>query len=444
MVEHKVSPSQISAMRQCPRRWYYQSIMGFRAPDTPSTLYGSAMHALIEKRVQTGKWPQGPEFEGPGPMVSARKAFATMVKAIQPTRQDLKQAVVEADWEIAASEELPLASRGRIDLQIKGRLLDWKSTAGLKYVKSLQDRLKDPQVVLYTKAALLAGSVTLPSQFWHIYATSRSPVQGLAVQTVVTADVLAQGLAGVGETMAQMRDIIVGCASDSEVPRNTRACDDFGGCPHMDRCFAKKEITMGTFEDKLAKRRAALGLNPPAAVPEPQETKIKDPAPEKAPKAKATFGAAKSTSVLTAPPTAQDVVDAASAEQSQVFEKSSLGWAKGGFSVTSTKPAQADESRTWAGMLLLINCLPLRGERPELFSDWIAPIVKTSQESFGVDHWAQIDFGKCKADVASRVACAAESGAVPPVMFIDRRDPLADFCVETLMRHYRVVIQKAG
>jgi hypothetical protein len=404
-VEHKVSPSQISAMRQCPRRWYYQSIMGIRAPDTPSTLYGSAMHNLIEQRILTGRWPVI-AAEQLGPLTSARVAFETMQEFLRPTSKDLEQAVVEADWEIEACGELPLTSRGRIDLRIKGVLLDWKSTGGLRYVKSLQERLQDPQVILYTEACLRAGLVTLPTPFFHVYATRGAKPQGLAVRTEVTSDVLSEGLAGVGSTMGEMRDIITGCANDSEVPRNTNACDDFGGCPHRSRCFANREVVVSDFANKLAERRKALGLNPP-------------PVKDSAEPAQAQFGAAKSTSVLAAPLVA--------AEQP-----------------VAVAPPATSKPKEYAGDLLLVGCLPLRGNDVVLFSDWIAPVVRAAQANLGVSYWALLDYGKGKAEIAARVAEAAERGDVPAVLFVDRRDALADSCVEILIRHYRAVIQKVA
>ena len=48
---HNVSPSQITTADRCLRRWWWQSVKGFKSPATASTQFGSDVHAAIEYRI---------------------------------------------------------------------------------------------------------------------------------------------------------------------------------------------------------------------------------------------------------------------------------------------------------------------------------------------------------------------------------------------------------
>ena len=43
-----VSASQITTFRDCPRKWYFEKVVGLPRPSTGSTELGSAVHAVLE------------------------------------------------------------------------------------------------------------------------------------------------------------------------------------------------------------------------------------------------------------------------------------------------------------------------------------------------------------------------------------------------------------
>jgi len=53
----RVSPSQINSYNDCPRLWWYQSVLGLETPQRPSAALGEAVHAQLEAYMDIGTLP---------------------------------------------------------------------------------------------------------------------------------------------------------------------------------------------------------------------------------------------------------------------------------------------------------------------------------------------------------------------------------------------------
>lgn len=53
----RVSPSQINSYNDCPRLWWYQSVLGLETPQRPSAALGEAVHAQLEAYMDKGTLP---------------------------------------------------------------------------------------------------------------------------------------------------------------------------------------------------------------------------------------------------------------------------------------------------------------------------------------------------------------------------------------------------
>lgn len=378
---HNVSPSQITTADRCLRRWWWQSVKGFKSPATDATLFGSAVHSAIEFRIANNAWG-GDNDEV---LRRAMPAYDALVKEVAPPGGgDL----VEQDWSI--TDNYPLPARGRIDLVLpsSNTIVDWKTTASLRYVKTSSELDVDPQVIMYTDAMVAAGKVNLPANFLHVYTVTKGKPATLVVRTVVTADKLAIGRFKLSTTLRKMASVLaLPDPTPEQVPANVLACQDFGGCPHYERCFSagKQEQEQPTTEanvnltEKLAARKVQQNAKPEPVV----ETKVETPA--------------------------------------------------------------RTQGKQYAGETLLIGALPY-GSREEWqhAEDWLRQFADQACETLKIAHWAYAEYGKGKTAIIALVDAAAKAGDLPKNLVLDRRNTLSDAVAEVLLPHYRNVFVKMG
>ena len=437
---HKVSPSQITEADRCLRRWWWQSVKGFRKPDTASTVFGSNVHAALEARVLNGAYPAGVSQDVLDCAVAAYDALGTVLHRAPSV--DLGDEV-EMEWSLPAGYQYPLESRGRIDMVLpsEATILDWKTTSSLKWAKTAETLAEDPQVIMYTDAALAAGVMRLPVTFLHVYTQTKGKPAAQVVRTMVTAESLSVGQARMRRTMQRMAAVLEEDRAPDEVEANILACGDYGGCPHRERCFgqaAEEEQDMNVFE-KLAARRAAQGvqaegINPPDVAPTP----VADTSPPAAWQAPAEPVKDPAACVPTvAPP--QDPPKATKAK------------AKAPVIHAGSSDVLLAKLHAKPGRMLLVGAFPLvhDGEPygPDgwtLADEWLAPFAAQAAESLRVAHWTVAEYGKGKGAVVALVAEACRQGNVPQNLILDRRSQLADAVYEVLVPHFRNVYCKMG
>lgn len=385
------SPSQISTASRCLRRWWWEKVKGFKAPDTGATLFGGRVHAAIEHRIQHAYWRPD---EDEDVLRCAKAAYEELKETVrEPSSTDS----VEQDWEMPAGGDYPAASRGRIDLIMWGEntVVDWKTTSSLRYLKTPEELIHDPQVLLYTDALVKRGALQLPATFVHVYTVTKGKAQAATRRTVVDERMLSIGRERIGKTMRKMM-AVVGCETREQVPENVLACGDYGGCPHKERCFGNNEQeTNMDLKGKLAARKAAQGINPPeASATIAVETKP-----------------AATTSVVQAPSNIFDAVEA---------------------------PKQA-------GQILCIGALPLSLDGDWVLAElWLAQFARQAEESLKVSHWGLADYGKGKAAIVALVDAACRRGNIPARLIVDRRSSLGDAVADTLIPYYAQVFVKLG
>ena len=95
---HTVSPSQLSTADRCLRRWWWQSVKGFKSPATASTQFGSDVHAAIEHRIANNNWPREVDCDVLRCAVAAYDAFVAAEAHPKSGFGDL----VEEPWAIEA------------------------------------------------------------------------------------------------------------------------------------------------------------------------------------------------------------------------------------------------------------------------------------------------------------------------------------------------------
>ena len=391
MKRHRVSPSQITTARACMRRWWWQSIKGFKAPPTASTIFGGLVHEALERFLASDDWAADLD---PEVRARAEPAWNALVKEIG---LPLDRFEVEGAWENFFDYALPASGRFDLLLQDRNAVVDWKTTSDLKWAKGEQERQNDPQVIMYVDALVREGKLTLPATFHHVYTVTKGKPAAQVRTTVIDAAQLSIGRDAINQTLRQM-DAFVDTDDFTQVPANLLACRDFGGCPHFERCFPqKKDVTMNNNEinDVFSRRKKGM-VNPPETAPTP----------------------------------AACVPIASGSETVVLFP-----------SETEQAPA-----RPALGVsVLFLGCAPLVAqEGVALFDEWVQPFVMQAQDRLKVPYWGLADFGKGKAAIVAGVAEAAGRGDLPMRLIVDRRSALGDACAEILIPHYDLVVCKLG
>ena len=398
MKRHRVSPSQITTARACMRRWWWQSIKGFKSPPTASTIFGGKVHEALEHFLQHDDWPADLD---PEVRARAEPAWNALIKEIG---LPLDRFEVEGAWENFADYALPASGRFDLLLQDRNAVVDWKTTSDLKWAKSEQERQDDPQVIMYLDALVREGKLTLPATFHHVYTVTKGKPSAQVRTTVIDASQLSIGRDAINQTLRQM-DAFVDTDDFTQVPANLLACRDFGGCPHFERCFPQtKDKNMSTSEinDVFSRRKKGMVNPPESAKPEAPMPAACVPTP----------------------------AIAAGSESVVLFPDENS---------TKVLP-QAPVQR-----VLFLGCAPLvASEACVLFDEWVQPFVAQAQERLKVPYWGLADFGKGKAAIVAGVAEAAGRGELPTRLVVDRRSALGDACAEILIPHYDLVVCKLG
>ena len=453
---HEVSPSQIATAQRCMRRWYWQSVKGFREPTAPSAAFGSEVHAELEYRLQHGRW----NLEAtPAVLFRAQPAFDALCTFLGwDDVWDSDAFEVERDWRL--EDAYALAARGRADLVLQGdnTVVDWKTTSGLQYAKTDAERACDPQVLLYVDAFVQEGLLELPADFLHVYTVTKGKPEAVVLRTTVTSESLSIGRKTIARTVTRMREIVEQDPDPQAIEHNPLSCNDFHKtCFQYDRCFAgsKTETEIQTmnsdFKALIAARKAeqaareghAPAVNPPDAPTAPQ------PAAE----AEAPVTTKRRTGMVAA---VAAMLSEDSPEEVEVVEDPAPIAKKRGRPAKQpvieslpedyeTPACMPRTEPTTGAHTLLIGAFPLRGGGDWVLADeWLQPYVKTACENLRVAYWGLADFGKGKQAVMALVDAACKRGELPARMVLDRRSALGDAVAEIVMPYFANVFVKLG
>lgn len=142
-----ISPSMLSAFSPdtpfgCPRKGWFKYVAGLEEPSTGKQELGTALHALIEQRLTTGKRPEG-EGEAYGLYVAGEK----MIEEVAARKITGVEVALPAF--VLAGAKL----KGFVDVIHDRGIVDWKTTTDLaRYGKTAEQLRTDTQLILYARA----------------------------------------------------------------------------------------------------------------------------------------------------------------------------------------------------------------------------------------------------------------------------------------------------
>lgn len=399
-MKHAISPSQVKTYRDCPRKWWYASVLKLPQPSSEAAEFGSRVHDILERCAAT-KVPPSDETKEGQVALYLWKAFSEYL----PEWYNASP-VVEDAWKSATAYDLP--ARGRSDLVFADRsmVVDWKTTSNLRYALTPEDAASDPQVLMYIRAYVENEDISLPATFVHVYATTRTKTpRTRVVETKIDDDALQKGEVYLHRTITAMeRD---STAKEDEVRQVVTSCKKYGGCPFKEECFGKRKeekMDMSIFEKARAKQAAALADRQNLST------------------AKA--------SVSVNPPETQ--TDAAKGPRTSIGDVLTAQ--------VDTKPTKNKPSS-----VLYVGCGPM-GTKVTHFDVWIEGVAATICADLAIPHYLAGQYSEGEKAVAVAVALGLRDGSLklPEHMYISAMHPLSKHLLPTLIRYATETVTKWG
>jgi hypothetical protein len=298
---HRVSPSQVDTILLCERKWGFEKLDGLPKPPNRFAQTGLDAHDVLEKWQKTGE--QIDLTTDIGRIVSPGLKFLPRPGTHR----------TEYDFVFDTGQ---VVFHGRIDLRGQfvekvQRVWDHKTTSSFNWLKTPQFLRRDPQAVIYGKAAefeahnkgLTWGQTLERIELnWVYYLTDPKRPRSRKVQLNVIFDESVppppcpdnvrpehygvMTLAELNERFAEMEQVGIQILTyhhkklkAMDLPYNVTACGAYGGCPYQDKpCTltlserieameAQDQAKNLSFADKIRKNMEAAQANSAAGAP---------------------------------------------------------------------------------------------------------------------------------------------------------------------------------
>lgn len=244
------SPSQINDAIQCLRKWGWPKLDGVKAPQHRSAANGERVHKILESWLQFGTPANTEErlvldsreyrpgliaqngmhhLPPPGPHLLIEREFQF---GLWNGRIDF--AWVSVDGVFVPREQIPLVMDSEYVVPGVG---DHKTTGNMDYSLDETKLRTDPQGIIYAANAFSEfPRAKYVDELWVYYKTVK-PYPSKKVHLRVARDETLYRL----EPMNKLADGLVRLRSSAglkalDLPATPEACENYGGCPHRQRC----------------------------------------------------------------------------------------------------------------------------------------------------------------------------------------------------------------
>lgn len=227
-----VSPSQVTTFELCARRWWGEKVKGLREEQTAAQSGGELLHKEMENWYELGTQPTNASALRilDDPRIPPRSEH---VRIEHP--RDYKLGLVAAGVPVIGRIDLFDLTPGPLD---RPRLVDWKSTSGLKWTKTAEELARNVQLIVYGKFLFTFHVRNESLSMAHGYLLTR----GVGAKLVVT-DPLPQShfddcYSALEATVAEMKTVAALSELEAVPPTFSRnTCKAFNKlCPVAGYC----------------------------------------------------------------------------------------------------------------------------------------------------------------------------------------------------------------
>jgi CRISPR/Cas system-associated exonuclease Cas4 (RecB family) len=285
-----VSPSQLKTFRDCPRKWYFEAVVGLRSQEQEHHRTGKKIHAQLERWYRDGVEPTYASAQlslqhlpprGPELLIEYPMGDATLEYAPQDRASEFKMGAVGPTLTLAG---VPVV--GWLDLlDPRGApaellVLDHKSSKDMKWALHERQLEYDPQLVIYGAWAAMRFPEAHGVRFAHNVISTRSKdTRAIQSPTITHVDDIAKRCYELTSEVEQM----AGAALKPDpwtVEPNKAACAKYGGCPWVELCYSEERTMAAMDLGAMLKAQAAGAAVQPSIVPPDAPPAVLAPAVE--------------------------------------------------------------------------------------------------------------------------------------------------------------------
>lgn len=264
----------------CARKWYIEKVLGIKRPEDPALKAGEAFHKEIERYL-------GGEITAEELSPTIRAGVHLMPQPCDPLL--LIEQPIDGVLDLGGVPfigRIDCVNRSNVYIDALGaeqedpigtvEIVDWKSTANLKYAKRGADLIDNPQMIGYAEYVRRRYNGAIKFiRMSHVAFQKRGSFSAQKNTALFSVEVVRERWQSLIAVIDQMK-ATAKLASVAEVKPNYSACDKFKGCPYRNVCprsssavlgdyFGNKgDQTMGLFKDKA--KQANETTNTPVVV----------------------------------------------------------------------------------------------------------------------------------------------------------------------------------
>ena len=285
--EFRYSASQITTFRRCPRKWFFEKLVGLERGSSSSAAAGTAIHGEVEEWFKNAVVPTSGaalallrHLPTPGPGLTSASVETEFRLITPPGIVSGYMDLCILEPELIPESRWPEYWRGYKNPIVK----DHKTVRSLDYAKSELDLRLDPQALIYGFAARALAKAPMPEEVglqWTYVERGatllgfdgRQEYKTKPVRVKQSLTLLEDGLTGIFATATEMRTVAVSGCRAVDVESNPEACKDFGGCPYLKHCPTGRgdaPVTTSNTESIFEKLRGLKVSDPPPTPPAPK------------------------------------------------------------------------------------------------------------------------------------------------------------------------------
>ena len=234
----RISASQVTTYEMCPTRWYINKVLKVDTPTSPAQQFGKDLHSAVENYLKERTIPD----ESADPRI---RALLSNAEPILNNIIDKAGDTLEVEKEITGPIIGGTTYLGYIDVLavIDGYALiaDHKNSSSSKWFKSEYQLAKDVQMNLYANHCFENLEDIAGVQTMHIQYLRGSPFTVTTTSHLIDPDECSKQFVRIQKVAVEMKEIVdeVGgnwLRASTSVPRISKSCMAFGGCPFKPIC----------------------------------------------------------------------------------------------------------------------------------------------------------------------------------------------------------------
>jgi hypothetical protein len=264
----------------CYRKWYYDHILGLKAPATKAMRAGTGLHSEIERRLLTGTALQSPLALAGGIFVPHPGSGLFVEKPIHFTTRSGVAIYGHVDLYNLRQQYIDPEGTLQQDPPWSFEVKDWKTTSDFGYAKTELELASNIQLVTYAEAGFRLWPDFEHARLTHVYFRTRGRPDSKLVTIRRSRDEVAARWSYAESVIQHMSDVVQAPSVD-HVDANTKSCTAYNGCPHASRCSAYRRTSLDSlYSDKVAadwNRPTAQNVLPAQPTGEPPVGLLSNP-----------------------------------------------------------------------------------------------------------------------------------------------------------------------